>query len=133
MRRTLMMGKAELTFGAQCLGPVIDRIADKAIDGPAVRVLLSSLIRLTPTRQSTYEKILTAIFPSWRNALDGNPQDPLPEEFHIASVKACQQNIEFPPRLLDVVEKATQSSFPDVVITALKFLEQASIHDSVTR
>ena len=126
-----MMRKAELTFGAQCLGPVIDRIADKATDGPAVRVLLSSLIRLTPTRQSAYVKILTAIFPSWRNALDGNPQDPLPEEFHIASVKACQQNIEFPPGLLDAVEKATQSSFPDVVITALKFLEQAGIHDSV--
>ena len=69
-----MMRKAELTFGAQCFESVIDRIADKAIDGPAVRILFSSLIRLSPTRQSAYEKILRTIVPRWRNALDGNPQ-----------------------------------------------------------
>ena len=69
-----MMRKAELTFGAQCFGPVINRIADKAIDGPAARILFSSLIRLSPTRQSAYEKILRTIVPRWRNVFDGNPQ-----------------------------------------------------------
>lgn len=127
-----MMRKAEVTFGLQCLGPVINLIADKTIDGPAVRVLLSSLTRLIHTRQRAYEEYLNAIFPSWRTALEGNPQDTLPEEFRMASIKVVQQKIDFPSGLLEAIEKATHSSYPDVVIAALKFVEHAGIRDSVS-
>jgi len=126
-----VMRKAELTFGTQCIIPIIDLIADKDIDGPSIRLFLLTLRRLIPTRQSVFEKHLEDLFPSWRNALQGNPQETLPEEFHIASMKACQQEINFPVGLIAAIEKATQSNYPDVVIAALKFLEYAGIRDSI--
>ena len=124
------MREAELAYGKRCIEPLIERISDKKIDGPALRIFFSSLTRIYPTRQTAYEQKIIKLLPNWTSALDGNPQIPLPVEFLEATLDVIEDDIKCPQGMIMALVTALESEYHDVVLSALKFIERAGFRES---
>ena len=113
--------KIELSQGASCIEPIVETLLDPTFDGPGARLLIGSLTRLIPTRQSCFEHILDSRYPMWQSFLaTASPQDAYPLEFKLAGEEARTMSIEIPDRVISCVGKNLQSKYPDVVIATLQ-------------
>jgi hypothetical protein len=126
-----IMRLAERSYGMRCVTPLMERLRDRATDGPAAIVMLGSLLRLVPTRQTWFERILGELLPSWETALQGNPQDALPPEFQVAALRARKKRLRFPKGFVDALAKVAQSRQPDVATAGLKALTLAGPEEGI--
>ena len=55
-----------LQSGPKCIEPCMELLLDPTFDGPGARFVLGNLATLVPTRQSGYEKLLDALYPTWQ-------------------------------------------------------------------
>lgn len=114
----------ERIYGTALVDPVLSALQNYNDDNLALAPLLTTVVRNIATKQSAFEDLVKDFHPEGLSAKQrANPQQPRPKEFQIAIQVASTIEIEYDPRILDLMKRSLQSSFPVVVSAALRACE----------